>query len=74
MSYSSKWSETVLCVESASEHYTVVLEGSRALSEQAICDECVSDLREEEWIKFQEGGGISDPSQRDWSGAGTVSE
>ena len=37
-----------MCVESASEHYTVVSEGSRALSEQAICDKCVSDLREEE--------------------------
>ena len=56
MSYSSKWSETVSSVESASEHYIIVLEGSRALSEQAICDECVSDLWEEEWIEFQEGG------------------
>jgi len=46
-----------VCVEPASDYYTVVLEGPRALSEQAICDRCVSELREEEWIEFQEGGG-----------------
>jgi len=46
-----------VCVEPASDYYTVVLEGSRTLSEQAICDKCASDLREEEWIEFQEGGG-----------------
>ena len=54
-------------VEPASDYYTVVLEGSRTLSEQAICDKCASDLRKEEWIEFQEGGGVSDPSQRGWS-------
>jgi len=60
-------------VEPASDYYTVVLEGSRALSERAIYDRCVSELREEEWIEFQGGGG-SDQSQGDWLSAGSVNE
>ena len=42
--------ECFVCVEPTSDRYSVTLERSKTLGEKVICDECVTDLREEDWI------------------------
>ncbi len=63
--------ECFVCVEPASDRYAVMLERSKTLGEKAICDECVTDLREEVWIDIHpepvlasDGGGSQESERR----------
>lgn len=46
--------ECLVCVEPASDRYTVSMENSRTFERKILCDECVSDLRDEEWIDVRD--------------------
>ena len=46
--------ECFVCAEPASDRYTVNLESSRTLEEKTLCDGCISDLRDEEWIDVRD--------------------
>jgi hypothetical protein len=43
-----------ICVESASNRYTVILDQSKCLEQNLICDDCITDLEQEEWIELSE--------------------
>ncbi len=36
------------------DNNTVIMEDSRTLGKKILCDECVSDLRDEEWIDVRD--------------------
>lgn len=42
------------CAEPASETYTLVLAPGRILEDKVLCDTCVSDFRDVEWIEVHE--------------------
>lgn len=44
----------LICVEPASNHYTVILDQSRYFEQTLLCDDCVTDLEQEEWIELSE--------------------
>jgi hypothetical protein len=46
--------ECFMCVEPASEQYTLVLESSEVFEDKWICDECLPDLRTTDWVKVRE--------------------
>jgi hypothetical protein len=62
--------ECFVCVEPASDRYSVTLERSKTLEKKAICDECVTDLQKEKWIEIHSepvlasDGGGSQESER----------
>ncbi|SFH60673.1 hypothetical protein SAMN04488066_1124 [Halorubrum aquaticum] len=41
------------CAASTPKCYTLILEGSTVLKDVAVCRECVSDLRNVEWIEVE---------------------
>jgi hypothetical protein len=49
------------CDASASDRYTLVLEGSTVLEDVLLCDECSADFRTVEWIELE---ALSSPANR----------
>jgi hypothetical protein len=49
------------CDASASDRYTLILEGSTVLADVLICGECSADFQTVEWIEFD---GRSNPANR----------
>lgn len=44
--------ECFICVDYASNRYTVVLDQSRRLEKKVLCDDCATELDREEWIEL----------------------
>lgn len=42
------------CAGAASEQYTLILHDGTVLQEKTVCDPCISDFRDTEWIKVRE--------------------
>lgn len=43
------------CAGPASEQYTLILPGGKVLENKSVCDPCISDFRDTEWMKVVEG-------------------
>lgn len=43
--------ECFSCAQSASEYYTLVLEDSKIIEHVLVCEECMADFRDTEWIE-----------------------
>lgn len=41
------------CTASASDSYTLVLSSEKVLEDTALCESCVSDFRDEDWIELR---------------------
>lgn len=57
--------ECFVCVRPANDKYGIVLPDGKVLQEKLLCERCVSDLREVEFIEIEESpvlmrGGESD--------------
>jgi hypothetical protein len=46
--------ECFICSEPAAGRYTLILEGSDHLEDKLVCEECLVELREIEWIEIRE--------------------
>lgn len=46
--------ECFACVGPASEQYILVLESGKVLEDKWVCDGCLIDFRDEEWIEMHE--------------------
>jgi hypothetical protein len=46
--------ECFMCGQSAQGRYTLVLDNSKIIEDVVVCEECISDLRNTEWIKVYE--------------------
>lgn len=53
----------LICVEPASNRYTVILDQSRCLEQKLLCDDCITDLEQEDWIELSEEP--ADPRESD---------
>lgn len=40
-----------MCVGDAEKRYTVILETNTILENNLICEDCLSDLQEEDWVE-----------------------
>ena len=47
--------ECFMCVEPASDEYTVILPDGTILENKTVCESCLSDLRKTEWLNVIEG-------------------
>lgn len=47
--------ECFICVGPATERYTLVLEDDTRVEAKLLCEECVADVRDVEWIDVYEG-------------------
>lgn len=47
--------ECFVCVEPASEQYTLILPDGEVFEEKTVCDGCVADLRDTAWLKVIAG-------------------
>jgi ribosome-binding protein aMBF1 (putative translation factor) len=46
--------ECFMCGQSAQGRYTLVLDNSKIIEDVVVCEECISDLRNTEWIEVYE--------------------
>lgn len=67
--------ECFACVGPASEQYTLILEGGKVIEDKWVCESCISDFRDEEWIEVHEapvlmrGGSGSDQETDELEGS-----
>lgn len=56
------------CVEPASDRYTVIVEGSTVVDGAVMCDDCVSEFRDEDWIEVHDASTLMRGEDRDQDG------
>ncbi len=47
--------ECFMCVEPASDQYTKLLESGTMFEDKWVCEACIVELRQEDWIEVHEG-------------------